>query len=339
MEQKQEYKNIWVFIETEEGKAKPVGFELLTPGRLLADKIGEKLVAVIPGYGVREAARQAAAYGADEVLFIEGEEYRNYRTDVYADCMTELVERHRPLVILMGATNNGRDLGPRLACRLKTGLTADCTSLDIDSMTKNVEWTRPAFGGNLMATILCPEHRPQMGTVRPGVFKKPVPDEDGSAAEQKLIGESAGIKPERIRTEIVERIKEVVQSVNLEEAEIIVSGGRGIGKAENFSYIRELADVLGGAVGSSRACVDADWIPHAHQVGQTGKTVAPKLYIACGISGAIQHLAGMSGAETIVAINKDPDAPIFGVADYGIVGDLLEVIPELIREIKKVKEI
>ena len=211
MEQKQEYKNIWVFIETEEGKAKPVGFELLTPGRLLADKIGEKLVAVIPGYGVREAARQAAAYGADEVLFIEGEEYRNYRTDVYADCMTELVERHRPLVILMGATNNGRDLGPRLACRLKTGLTADCTALDIDSMTKNVEWTRPAFGGNLMATILCPEHRPQMGTVRPGVFKKPVPDKDGSAAEQKLIGESAGIKPERIRTEIVERIKEVVQ--------------------------------------------------------------------------------------------------------------------------------
>ena len=174
MEQKQEYKNIWVFIETEEGKAKPVGFELLTPGRLLADKIGEKLVAVIPGYGVREAARQAAAYGADEVLFIEGEEYRNYRTDVYADCMTELVERHRPLVILMGATNNGRDLGPRLACRLKTGLTADCTALDIDSMTKNVEWTRPAFGGNLMATILCPEQadrgkcRDKAGTYQDG---------------------------------------------------------------------------------------------------------------------------------------------------------------------------
>ena len=334
MEQKQEYKNIWVFIETEEGKAKPVGFELLTPGRLLADKIGEKLVAVIPGYGVREAARQAAAYGADEVLFIEGEEYRNYRTDVYADCMTELVERHRPLVILMGATNNGRDLGPRLACRLKTGLTADCTALDIDSMTKNVEWTRPAFGGNLMATILCPEHRPQMGTVRPGVFKKPVPDEDGSAAEQKLIGESAGIKPERIRTEIVERIKEVVQSVNLEEAEIIVSGGRGMKSAENFGILKELADVLGGTVGCSRAAVDAGWMPQTKQVGQTGSTVTPKIYFACAISGAVQHVAGMSGSGTIVAINKDETAPIFEVADYGIVGDVFEIVPALVKELK-----
>lgn len=344
MEQRQDYKNIWVFIETEEGKAKPVGYELLTPGRMLADKTGQKLVAVIPAYEAEETAAQAAAYGADEVLLVEGEIYRNYRTDVFADCMTQLVEKYRPLVILMGATNNGRDLGPRLACRLKTGLTADCTALDIDAETGNVEWTRPAFGGNLMATILCPDHRPQMGTVRPGVFKKPVKEtgnakdvQVGNHAEQRIIREKVDISPEHIRTEIVERIKEVVQSVNLEEADIIVSGGRGIGKAENFSYIRELAEALGGAVGSSRACVDADWIPHAHQVGQTGKTVAPKLYIACGISGAIQHLAGMSGAETIVAINKDPDAPIFGVADYGIVGDLLEVIPELIREINKIK--
>lgn len=345
VEQKQEYKNIWVFIETEEGKAKPVGYELLAPGRRLADKIGEKLTAVILGEEAEDAARQAIACGADEVLLIEGEEYRYYRTDVFADCMMQLTEKYRPLVILMGATNNGRDLGPRLACRLKTGLTADCTALDIDAETGNVEWTRPAFGGNLMATILCPDHRPQMGTVRPGVFKKPQSvTEMKEAAEEreawagKIIREAITVNQARIRTEIVERIKEVVQSVNLEEAEIIVSGGRGIGKAENFPYIRELAEVLGGAVGSSRACVDADWIPHAHQVGQTGKTVAPKLYIACGISGAIQHLAGMSGAETIVAINKDPDAPIFGVADYGIVGDLLEVIPELIREIKKSKE-
>lgn len=344
MEQRQDYKNIWVFIETEEGKAKPVGYELLTPGRMLADKTGQKLVAVIPAYEAEETAAQAITYGADEVLLVEDEIYRNYRTDVFADCMTQLVKKYSPLVILMGATNNGRDLGPRLACRLKTGLTADCTALDIDAETGNVEWTRPAFGGNLMATILCPDHRPQMGTVRPGVFKKPVKDaaneediRNDNHAEQKIIREKVDISPEHIRTEIVERIKEVVQSVNLEEADIIVSGGRGIGKAENFSYIRELAEALGGAVGSSRACVDADWIPHAHQVGQTGKTVAPKLYIACGISGAIQHLAGMSGAETIVAINKDPDAPIFGVADYGIVGDLLEVIPELIREIRKIK--
>lgn len=343
MEQRQEYRNIWVWIETEEGKARPVGFELLTPARQLADKIGEKLVAVILGSGAGEAVRQAAACGADEVLLAEGEEYRHYRTDVFTDSMAVLVEKYRPSVLLMGATNNGRDLGPRLACRLKTGLTADCTALDIDAETGNVEWTRPAFGGNLMATILCPKHRPQMGTVRPGVFKKPemkVEERAGdrrSAGEVSITREEIAVNSVRIRTEIVERIREVVQSVNLEEAEIIVSGGRGIGKAENFSYIRQLAEALGGAVGSSRACVDADWIPHAHQVGQTGKTVAPKLYIACGISGAIQHLAGMSGAETIVAINKDPDAPIFGVADYGIVGDLLEVIPELIREIRMVK--
>lgn len=329
-----EYKNIWVFIETEEGKAKTVGYELLTPGRRLADKTGEKLVAVVIGHQVRHVAEQSLAYGADEVILTEGKEYQHYSTDAFTRCVTQLILKYSPSVFLMGATNNGRDLGPRAACRLVTGLTADCTGLDIDEESGNVAWTRPAFGGNLMATILCPEHRPQMGTVRPGVFKKP---EEYRVHSEKIVEEEIHIEEGAIRTRLVERIREAAQAVNLSEAEIIVSGGRGIGSAENFSYIRELAGVLGASVGSSRACVDAGWIPHAYQVGQTGKTVAPKLYIACGISGAIQHLAGMSGSDIIVAINRDLEAPIFEVADYGIVGDLKEIIPALIREIERLK--
>lgn len=331
METGSAYRNVWVFIETEESQAKSVGYELLLPGRRLADKTGEKLVAVVLGEHISEIEKQALAYGADQVISVEGPEYKNYTTDAFAGCLTQLIKKYRPSVFLIGATNNGRDLGPRIACRLQTGLTADCTSLDIDEESGSMGWTRPAFGGNLMATILCPDRRPQMGTVRPGVFKKPVPDEKRRGT---VIREEISISPEDIRTRLVKRVREVAEAVNLSEAEIIVSGGRGLGKPENFSYIRELAAVLGGAVGSSRACVDAGWIPHAHQVGQTGKTVAPKLYIACGISGAIQHLAGMSGSDTVVAINKDPDAPIFEVADYGIVGDLKEVIPALIKEIE-----
>ena len=330
----EEYKNLWVFIETEEGKAKSVGFELLTPGRELADKQNEKLVAVVIGQNVEDVAKEAIAYGADEVLLVEGEEYYNYNTDTFAYALEELVKKYKPSTVLIGATNNGRDIGPRVACRLKTGLTADCTNLGIDEESGNMAWTRPAFGGNLMATILCPNSRPQMGTVRPGVFKKSAKDE---AKTGEIIREDIHLEADKVRTKLLERIKEVSESVNLEEAEIIVSGGRGVGSAENFSYIRDLAEVLGGTVGASRAAVDAGWIPHVHQVGQTGKTVAPKIYIACGISGAIQHLAGMSGSDTIIAINKDEDAPIFEVADYGIVGDLFEVIPAFIEEIKKSK--
>ena len=334
-----EYKNVWVFIETEHGKAKQSGYELLSAGRQLADKSGEELFAIVIGCRVRDAAMQAAGYGADRVILVDSSEYESYSTDAYTACVTVLVDKYKPSVFLLGATNNGRDLGPRVACRLKTGLTADCTSLDIDEESKNVAWTRPAFGGNLMATILCPEHRPQMGTVRPGVFKKPVFKAAGNIPEPSnyLIEEEIRIPENMIRTKLVEQIHEAAQAVSLTDAEIIVSGGRGIGKPENFSYIRDLADVLGGAVGSSRACVDAGWIPNAHQVGQTGKTVAPKLYIACGISGAIQHLAGMSGSDCIIAINKDKDAPIFDIADYGIVGDLLEIIPELIKEINRLR--
>lgn len=230
-----------------------------------------------------------------------------------------LVEKYKPETLMIGATNNGRDLGPRVSCRLKTGLTADCTAIAIDEETGNVAWTRPTFGGNLMATIMCPENRPQMGTVRPAVFKKGAYDE---AKTGEIVKEEITVAADEIRTTLIERVKEVAESINLEEAEIIVSGGRGVGSQENFQLLQDLADVLGATVGCSRAVVDAGWMPHAHQVGQSGKTVAPKLYFAIGISGAIQHVAGISGSDTIVAINKDPDAPIFDVADYGIVGNL-----------------
>ena len=328
-------KDLWVFVETAaDGTAKNVGLELLTPGRMMADKQGGKLVAVVVGSEVAAAADAAAAHGADQVLVVAGPEYAHYTTDAYAAALCTLVEKYGPTSMLIGATNNGRDLGPRVSCRLKTGLTADCTALDIDEESGNVAWTRPAFGGNLMATILCPDHRPQIGTVRPGVFKRSEP----CAAHAEIIREDIKVPAEQIRTELLEVIRETAgELVDLEGAEIIVSGGRGVGGPEGFAPVRELAAVLGATVGASRAAVDSGWIPHSHQVGQTGKTVAPKLYIACGISGAIQHLAGMSGSDCIVAINKDSDAPIFDVADYGIVGNLFEVLPALTEEIKKLK--
>ena len=328
-------KDLWVFVETtEDGAAKNVGIELLTPGRMIADKQGGSLVAIIIGYGVDEAVKAASEHGADKVIVVDGPEYKHYTTDAYAIALCTLVEKYGPTSMLIGATNNGRDLGPRVSCRLKTGLTADCTGLDIDEETGNVAWTRPAFGGNLMATILCPNHRPQIGTVRPGVFKK----SDAVEGKAEVVKEDLHVAEDQIRTQVIELIKEMGgENVDLEGAEIIVSGGRGVGGPEGFDTIKALADVLGATVGASRAAVDAGWIAHAHQVGQTGKTVGPKLYIACGISGAIQHLAGMSGSDCIVAINKDPDAPIFDVADYGVVGNLFEVLPVLVEEIKKVR--
>lgn len=329
-------KDLWVFIETtEDGGAKNVGLELLTPGRELADKQGGKLVAVVIGSGADSAVNAAVQHGADQVISVDGPEYKMYTTDAYTYAICTLVERYGPTSILIGATSNGRDLGPRVSSRLQTGLTADCTQLDIDEESGNVAWTRPAFGGNLMARILCPNHRPQIGTVRPGVFKKSAPDA-GRTAE--IIKEDLHCPEEKIRTQILEIIREEgAELVDLEGAEIIVSGGRGVGGPEGFEPLRELAGLLKATVGASRAAVDSGWIPHAHQVGQTGKTVGPKLYIACGISGAIQHLAGMSGADCIVAINKDPDAPIFEVANYGIVGDVKEVIPMFIKEVAKLK--
>ena len=328
-------KDLWVFVETnEDGTAKNVGLELLSPGRELADKQGGALVAVVIGSQADSAVQAASDHGADKVIWVEGSEYAHYSTDAYTAALYTLVKKYGPTSKLIGATNNGRDLGPRLSCRLKTGLTADCTALDIDEESGNVAWTRPAFGGNLMATILCPNHRPQIGTVRPGVFKKSS-SEEGKA---EIIREDIHMDSKDIRTQVLELIQDLGgENVDLEGAEIIVSGGRGVGGPEGFAPVRALAEALGGVVGASRAAVDSGWIAHAHQVGQTGKTVGPKLYIACGISGAIQHLAGMSGSDVIVAINKDPDAPIFDVADYGVVGDLFEVLPILTEEVKKAR--
>lgn len=327
--------DLWVFIETnEDGTAKNVGIELLTPGRMLADKQGGNLVAVVIGSHADAAVGEAEAHGADKIILVEGNEYAVYTTDAYVIAMNALVEKYGPTSILIGASNNGRDLAPRLSCRLKTGLTADCTALDIDDETGNVAWTRPAFGGNLMATIMCPDNRPQIGTVRPGVFKKGVRME----RHAEIIHETISVKAEKIRTQVLELVTDIADgNVDLEGAEIIVSGGRGVGGPEGFDIIRQLADVLGATVGASRAAVDAGWISHAHQVGQTGKTVGPRLYIACGISGAIQHLAGMSGSDVVVAVNKDSRAPIFDVADYGVVGNLFEVLPVFIKELKKAR--
>lgn len=327
-------KDLWVFIETKGGKARNVGLELLTPGRRLADIQGGKLVGLIVGNNCDDAIKETVAHGADKVIVIDAPVYDHYSTDAYTAAICQAVEKDCPTTILMGASPMGRDLGPRVAGRLRTGLTADCTALDIDEASGNVAWTRPAFGGNLMATILCPNHRPQIGTCRPGVNKKGEPDYNRTA---EIVKDDYAFPAENIRVKLVESIVEEGEKVDLEGADIIVSGGRGVGGPEGFEPVRKLAAALGAVVGSSRAAVDAGWIPHSHQVGQTGKTVGPKLYVACGISGAIQHLAGMSGSDCIVAINKDAEAPIFGVADFGVVGNLFEVLPVLTELVEKNK--
>lgn len=329
-------KDLLVFVETQEdGSALSVGLELLVPGRMMADKQGGALLAVVIGAQVNAAVQSAAEHGADKVILVDAPEYAHYSTDAYTIALSTVIEKYKPKSMLIGATNNGRDLGPRLSCRLKTGLTADCTGLDIDEESGNVAWTRPAFGGNLMATILCPDHRPQIGTVRPGVFKKDEPNPNHKA---EIVTEDIRVAAKDIRTKVLEILKDMDDElVDLEGAEIIVSGGRGAGGPEGFAPVRALAQALGATVGASRAAVDSGWIAHSHQVGQTGKTVGPKLYIACGISGAIQHLAGISGSDVIVAINKDPEAPIFNIADYGVVGNLFEVLPVLTAEIIKAR--
>ena len=311
-----DFSGVWVFCEQRQGELQPTVLELMSEARKLADDMGVEVCGLLLGDKVEGMAKELGAYGADKVYVCDDPKLATYTTDAYAKVICDVVMDKKPEILLIAATNIGRDLGPRCAARLHTGLTADCTALDVDEESGNVAWTRPAFGGNLMATILCPDHRPQIGTVRPGVFKK----SDAVEAKAEVIKEDIHVDAKDIRTQVLELIKEADgENVDLEGAEIIVSGGRGVGGPEGFEPVKALADVLGATVGASRAAVDAGWIAHAHQVGQTGKTVGPKLYIACGISGAIQHLAGMSASDVIVAINKDADAPIFGVADYGIV--------------------
>lgn len=324
------YKGVWVFAEHRSGEVCQIAFELLGSGRKLADDLSVPLSAVLIGSDVEKEAQRLFAYGADNVYLVEDESLKLYNDESYADIFVQLIKSYKPEIVLMGATTYGRSLAPRVASRLNTGLTADCIELEIDPEKKILMQTRPAFGGNLMATIICPNHRPQMSTVRPKVMKPLQPDEN---RQGEIIRPEVNINF-NTKVKVVDVVRTLYETVNLAEADIIVSGGRGLGDPKNFALVEELARVLGGAVGASRATVDAGWIDYSHQVGQTGKTVGPKVYFACGISGAIQHLAGMSSSDIIIAINKNPDAPIFKVATFGIVGDVLEVLPQLIKEFK-----
>jgi electron transfer flavoprotein alpha subunit len=325
------YEGVWFWAEQFEGQAGSISWEMAGKGRQLADELGVALTACVLGSGVEHIAQEAVSYGADRAFLVDDPTLGTYRTDPYAAVMVDLVERYKPEILIMGASSRGRDLAGSIATRLVTGLTADCTGLEIDPETRQLRQTRPAFGGNIMATILCPNHRPQMATVRHRVFE--VPGKDPTRKGQ-VVRERALMAEDEIAAKVIDFLVEE-ENVNLADARIIVSGGRGVKGPEGFEPVRELAQVLGGAVGASRAAVDAGWIPYAHQVGQTGRTVRPDLYVACGISGAIQHLAGMRTAKVIVAINRDPEAPIFEVAHYGIVGDLFEVVPALTEAFRR----
>ncbi|MCG8482556.1 MAG: electron transfer flavoprotein subunit alpha [Clostridia bacterium] len=353
------YKDVWVFTEQREGKLLNVALEILGEGHRISREIGNetKVCAVLIGGNVDHIIDELYAYGADQVYVASDPLLENYTTEAYTKVMTEAIREFRPEIVLFGATHIGRDLAPRIAARLDTGLTADCTRLDVntgnyidylekyttadttgmdrDDGDKNLKQTRPAFGGNLMATIVCPARRPQMSTVRPGVMDKMKRVE---GREGRCINLEGSLKKEDFPVEVVEIVKAAKQMVSLNDAEIICSGGRGLGNASGFELVQKFANTIGGVVGASRAAVDAGWIDHCHQVGQTGTTVKPKIYFACGISGAIQHLAGMQNSDIIVAINKNPGAPIFEVADYGLVGDLYKIVPEIIDQWDKEDE-
>lgn len=325
-----QYKGVWVFGEQKNGTPTGVVLELLGEGRKLADKLEVPLSVIYLGNNVAEVAQSLIQYGADIVYLVDNPILKDFNDEVYTNVMVQLINKYKPEIVLIGATTYGRSLAPRVASRLNTGLTADCTGLEIDMETRNLLQTRPAFGGNLMATIICPNHRPQMATVRPKVMK---PLELDLSRKGEIISPEVSISG-NIKVKVKDVVTTLCEAVSLTEADIIVSGGRGLCDPKNFALIEELAKVLGGAVGASRATVDAGWIDYSHQVGQTGKTVGPKVYFACGISGAVQHLAGMSSSDIIIAINKNPEAPIFKVATYGIVGDVLEILPALIKEFK-----
>jgi len=323
-----DFKGIWVFAEQHHGKVQEVAYELLSTGRRLAKDRGCELAAVVLGHNVTDSASHLIAAGADKVYVVDQPELAEYEANVYTDALNQLIAKYKPEVVLAGATAVGRAFFAKVAVRARTGLTADCTALSIDKESHLLHQTRPAFGGNIMATIMTPNHRPQMATVRPKVFKMMTPDpkRKGEMLLEALKLVTAGTK--------IVKAERNAANVNIAEAEIIVAGGRGLKKAENLEQLKKLAELLGGVVGVSRACVDAGWISASHQVGQTGKTVCPKIYLAFGISGAIQHLEGMRGSDTIIAVNNDPNASIFGIADLGIVGDLFEILPMLIEAVE-----
>ncbi len=327
-----QFRGVWVFIEQTEGVPANVSWELLGEGAKLAKKLDAELCAVVMGENVDHIARESFEYGAKKVYQIDNPVFKNYRTQAYHRAMCWLIEKYKPEIILMGATGMGRDLAGAVATEVATGLTADCTGLDIDDK-RNLMQTRPAFGGNIMATIMCDKFRPQMATVRPKVMDMP---EKQPGASGELIKENPAVKEEDILSKVLKIVSDKkAEDMDISAAEIIISGGRGMMNPTNFKILEELANELGGTVGASRSAVDAGWMAHSRQVGQTGKTVRPKIYIACGISGAIQHLVGMQDSEIVIAINKDKDAPIFEVATYGIVGDLFQIVPALTEEIRK----
>ena len=328
-------KDVFVLMEQRDGELQKVGIELLGEATKLAKDLDEKVVAVLLGCDIKEKAQTCIAYGADKVIVVDDPELKEYLTEPYALALTQIIKEEEPEILLYGASSIGRDLAPRVSARVHTGLTADCTGLAIAEDTKLLMMTRPAFGGNIMATILCKNHRPQMATVRPGVMKALERDNTRTG---EVVEKTVDFSKDTHGVKIREVIKEGKKAVDITEAKYLVSGGRGIGSPEFFGTLQELADVLGGEISSSRANVDAGWIDRSRQVGQTGKTVRPDLYIACGISGAIQHVAGMEGSEYIIAINKNDTAPIFDVADLGVVGDVKVIVPKLTEAIKKVKD-
>ena len=329
-----DYKGVLVYIEQRNKEIQNVSIELLGKGREIADKLGEKLSAVIIGDDVKNLAQELIYYGAEKVIVVDDKILKNFVTEPYTKALTKVINEEKPEVVLVGATSIGRDLAPRVSARIHTGLTADCTSLDIEEETRNLLMTRPAFGGNIMATIICPDHRPQMSTVRPGVMLKL--DRDTNRVGE-VVEFDAGLVHSDLNVEILEIVKEDKKKANIEDANVLISAGRGMGSKENMTHLYELAETLKGEVSGSRAVIDSGWLDKERQVGQTGKTVRPDLYFACGISGAIQHVAGMEESELIIAINKNPDAAIFEVADVGIVGDASKVIPLVTEEIRKNK--
>ena len=340
----EEYKGVYVFAQQVDNELSGIAFELLGKAKELAADLSTDVTAVLIGSGVKGLVDQLAEYGADKVIVVDDPELKEYRTEPYAHALASVINEYKPEIVLVGATAIGRDLGPRVSARVATGLTADCTVLEMGDFPINpvpnqeqkhnqLLMTRPAFGGNTIATIACPDNRPQMATVRPGVMQKIDPI---AGAKAEVIEYNPGFTPNNKYVEILDVVKELSDTVDIMDAKILVSGGRGVGSAENFKILQDLADVIGGTVSCSRAVVDNGWLPKELQVGQTGKTVRPNVYFAIGISGAIQHTAGMEESDIIVAINKDETAPIFDVADYGIVGDLNKIVPKLTEELKKV---